>query len=387
VEDTEKEMTYKQDLNASLRRWRAFWRGEVTDRPPMVVHFREGAVKGASEDRQNPTIEDFEAQFDPDWVIEHTRAAEARFARRADFPDDTLPQVSAPSGLAVTGWLFGAQVQVLAGIPWVYPILEWIEDWPGLDFDLVRRRFDQILDIDRLLVDQSRGRYAVSAAVLDGPADMVVRLLSEQKLALALYEQPGEVDALFSALAGLWRELVQKKLRTLPLYGGGTATGWEYWVPGKGIALQEDFGQMVSPVQFRERILAHDRLLAGGMDCLWFHVHSGAMHMAREIAGDLAGAAKSQAFGAVQITNDYPAGPSMDEMLPTLQYIQERGCLILRKFTLDQLDRIVGHLSPKGLAIDIQCYDSTATDDIQTTFMSREEATEVLRWAEERFAR
>jgi hypothetical protein len=73
-------------------------------------------------------------------------------------------------------------------------------------------------------------------------------------------------------------------------------------------------------------------------------------------------------------------------MLPTLQYMQERGCLILRKFTVDQLDRVVGHLSPRGLAIDIQCYDSTATDDIQTTFMSREEAGRVLKWAGERLA-
>ena len=47
-------MTYKQGLEASLRRWRAFWQGEVADRPPMVVHFREGAAEGASEDRQNP---------------------------------------------------------------------------------------------------------------------------------------------------------------------------------------------------------------------------------------------------------------------------------------------------------------------------------------------
>jgi hypothetical protein len=372
---------YKRYLEASLQRWRAFWRGSVADRPPMVVHF-EGA-EGASADRQNPTVADFDVQFDPDWVIDRLPGVEARFARRADFPDDNLPQVSAPSGLAVTGWLFGAQVDVLAGIPWVWPILEQIEDWRQIDLNAVKDRYEQILAIDRLLADYSRGQYAVSATVLDGPADMVVRLLGEQKLALALYEQPDEVDALFAALAILWRDLVQQKLRAVPLYGGGTATGWEYWVPGKGIALQEDFGQMVSPVQFREMILKHDRGLQQGLDCLWFHVHSGAMHMAREIAGELV---PGGVFGAVQITNDYPAGPSIDEMLPTLQYIQERGCLILRKFTLDQLDRVMDHLSPKGLAIDIQCYDSTATDDIQTTFMSRQEAREVLAWADERFS-
>ncbi len=97
--------------------------------------------------------------------------------------------------------------------------------------------------------------------------------------------------------------------------------------------------------------------------------------MAREIAD-------SGAFGCVQITNDYPAGPSAKEMLPTLQYIQKRCCLILRKLSLDQLDSIMGQLSPEGLAIDIQCYDSTITKDIQTTLMTHEEAGKVMKWAE-----
>ena len=102
-------MTYKQNLETSLRRWRAFWRGEVADRPPMVVHFREEAAEGAPLDRQNPTIEDFEAQFDHAQVIERTRAAEARFARRAlyrsnegrgvhPFTKNDTGQMSRPAG-------------------------------------------------------------------------------------------------------------------------------------------------------------------------------------------------------------------------------------------------------------------------------------------------
>ena len=205
---------------------------------------------------------------------------------------------------------------------------------------------------------------------------MAVRMLGEEKLALALYEQPDEVEALFSACAEIWREHVQRKLALLPAYAGGTATAWYYWTPGRGMALQEDFGQMISPRHFRDVILTHDGRFREGLDCLWFHVHSGGMHMAREIAD-------CGAFHGVQITNDYPAGPAPEEMLPTLQHIQQRMCLILRKFTLDQLERILPHLSPKGLAIDIQCFDATATDDIQTTLMTHEEGLRTLAWAED----
>ena len=368
-------MSYKYRLQASLQRWRAFWRHDVADRPPLVVHFRLEEPETRPEERRERTLADFEAQFDPEQVANQVAQAETQFARRAGFPDDTLPQISAPSGVAVTGWLFGSQVEISAGIPWVWPHLERIDDWRSIDFDAARCRFDQILAIDSILSTLSQGQYAVSSASLDGPADMVVRMLGEEKLALALYEQPVEVESLFAHCTGLWRNFVHAKLQILPTYGGGTATGWDYWVPGKGIALQEDFGQMISPTQFRNMILKYDCQLAEGLDCIWFHVHSGALHMAPEIAS-------SGAFNGIQICNDYPAGPDIEDMLPTLQYIQERGCLILRKFTLDQLDRVIGKLSPQGLAIDIQCTDLRATNDIQTTLMSREQAVQVINWVE-----
>ena len=368
-------MQFKENLRDSLARWRAFWRHEVADRPPMVVRF-QGEPASQLEDLRMPDLEDFDRQFDFEYVSEHVRRAEAQFAQRAGFPDDTLPQVAAPNGLAVTGWAFGAQVEVAAGVPWVWPLLDCIDDWHGIDFDAVIRRFDQILEIDRLLASLSRGRYAVSSTSLDGPADMVVRMLGEEKIALALYDRADEVESLFSRCADVWQEVVRRKLRVIPTYGGGTATGWNCWVPGKGIALQEDFGQMISPKQFREMILNHDVRLVNGLDCVWYHVHSGALHMAREIAA-------SGVFHGIQITNDYPAGPAIEEILPTMQYIQQRACLILRKFSLDQLDSVIGHLSPKGLAIDIQCYDATATDDIQMTLMTRQDALQVIQWAED----
>ena len=368
-------MRFKTDLENSLARWNAFWRHDVTDRPPLVVRFREERVSQF----EDPAVTDvpyIERQFDPEYNTKNVHRLELQFAQRADFPDDTLPQVAAPSGLAVTGWALGAQVEIAAGIPWVWPVLDSIDDWHSIDFDVVERRFDQILEIDRMLTSVSRGRYAVSSTSLDGPADMAVRLLGEEKLALALYDQADEVERLFNRCTDLWQKVVRRRLGVIPTFGGGTATGWDYWVPGKGTALLEDFGQMISPKQFDEMILKYDKRLVNGLDCVWYHVHSGALHMARAIAS-------CGAFGGIQITNDYPAGPSIEDMLPTLQYIQERTCLILRKFSLDQLDSVIGHLSPKGLAIDIQCYDATAVDDIQTTLMTQEEALQVINWVKD----
>jgi hypothetical protein len=238
----------------------------------------------------------------------------------------------------------------------------------------IRLRVSKVREIDRLLVRTSNGRYAVGVGNVDGPADMAVRLLGEEPLAMALYDEPGEVEDLFTFLGRIWETIVLSKQQDIPRFCGGTATGWDYWVPGRAVSFQEDFAQMISPDHFRTYVLRHDRRLARHVDRAWFHVHSGALHMAREIA-------LSGGFAGVQICNDYPAGPTSREMLPVLKLIQQHGCLILRKFTIDQLDRVVPHLSPHGLALDVQCFDATATADIQNTLMSRNDAEAVLRWA------
>jgi len=368
-------MEFKRNFEKSLQRWKAFWQHSVAGRPPLVIRTRQQDTTDQAEgsSRRKKSLA-FDTRFEADYIHRLAEKAEEQFTRRLEVLDDTFPNVAGPGGLAVTGWIFGASVETVAGISWVEPVLDRIEDWRNIDFDAARERFDRILECYRILVEKSKGRYAVNPGVLEGPADMVVRMLGEEKLGLALYDNPEIVDALFTFLAELWSGLAAKKLELIPEYGGGTVSNG-YWLPGKGMGIQEDFGQMVSPRQFREMILKHDRALKEKLDSMWFHVHSGGLHMAREIAD-------SGAFDCIQVTNDYPAGPSAKEMLPTLQYIQKRSCLILRKLSLDQLDSISRYLSPEGLAIDIQCYDSTVTKDIQTTLMTHKEAEQVIQWAE-----
>jgi hypothetical protein len=329
-------MECKTNLEKSIRRWQTFWQHSVADRPPLVIRTYQKDVMTS---------------------------------------DDTIPQIDGQSGLSVTGWMFGAKVKTIAGISWVEPILNEAKDWHSIDFDAVGEKADSILESYRKLVKDSQGRYAISPGVLEGPADIAVRLLGEQKLALALYDYPDTVKSMFTFLTDFARELAIKKLNIIPRFDGGTACNG-YWIPGKGIGIQEDFGQMISPQQFREVILKHDRTIVKDLDNVWFHIHSGALQMAKEIVD-------SGTFGCIQITNDYPAGPSPKEMIPTLQYIQKRCCLILRKLSLDQLDSIIKYLSPEGLALDIQCYDSTITKDIQTTLMTNKEAEQVIAWADD----
>jgi hypothetical protein len=94
----------------------------------------------------------FEARFEADRIRRLAERAEEQFIRRSGILDDTLPHAAGPGGLAVTGWIFGAGVETVAGIPWVEPVLDRVEDWRKIDFSAVRERFDRILACYRILV-------------------------------------------------------------------------------------------------------------------------------------------------------------------------------------------------------------------------------------------
>ena len=57
----------------------------------------------------------------------------------------------------------------------------------------------------------------------------------------------------------------------------------------------------------------------------------------------------------IQIVNDAPAGPSLKQLIPVLQKIQRRHCLILRKYNIEELRSILPELSSAGLFVDTQC--------------------------------
>jgi len=224
-------MEFKSNFENSLKRWIAFWQHSVADRPPLVIRTRQQDTTDQAGGSRKKKPVAFETRFETDRIRRSAERAEEQFIQRLAVLDDTFPHVAGPGGLAVTGWIFGASVETVAGISWVEPVLDRIEDWRNIDFNAARERFDRVLGCYRILAEKGMGRYAIDPGVLEGPADMVVRMLGEEKLGLALYDSPETVDALFTFLTELWSGLAVKKLELIPEYGGGTVSNG-YWLPG-----------------------------------------------------------------------------------------------------------------------------------------------------------
>jgi hypothetical protein len=143
-------------------------------------------------------------------------------------------------------------------------------------------------------------------------------------------------------------QAVNHQLDLLPRYYGGTCDLFYMWTPGRGNGLTCDIAQVLSPQLFQEYLFHLYQQIVENLDSPWMHTHSATAFMYEEFL-------KLKGLLGIQISNDGAAGPSIRELLPLLEKIQERHCLILRKFSFEEIKSVIGELSPAGLLVDVPC--------------------------------
>jgi hypothetical protein len=194
-------MLDKPGWEQSLRRWQAFWAGELADRPPIQVAIVSGEALDTGEP---PSLESTLARFDPLRNEPILEAAERALNRHAAIPDDNPPAMQAGGGVYFTGAVFGAPVRATADVMTAEPILD---DWDQLDdlrLDLDNAWVRRALGLARQLVARSGGRYAVTPGLIEGPSDICAALRGITRLAGDLYEFPEEVRRLAEMGAVAW---------------------------------------------------------------------------------------------------------------------------------------------------------------------------------------
>jgi hypothetical protein len=346
----------KRGWDASLARWRAFWQGELLDRPPVLIHRLSGFaadISNAETLSSNTLLARNLALYDPAQNAAWLDRAEQSLLARADMPDDMPPAIVAGGGVHFTGAIFGAPIRVTANMLTSDPILP---DWAAakdVRYDPGNPWVQRALGLARQLLTRSAGRYAVTPGLIEGPSDICASLRGITELAGDLYTHPEEVRALAKVGAEAWAAYLRAMHAIVPLYDGGTVTQWNVWAPGRAAAFQEDFCTVISPRQYREFFQPLDRELARQVDIFWVHVHAGEIHLVSELL------TMAEVRG-VQIVHDGDASPPLSKVLPVMQAVQRAGRgLIVRKYSPQELEGILPHLQPRRLAIDTYCSDNT----------------------------
>ena len=145
---------------------------------------------------------------------------------------------------------------------------------------------------------------------------------------------------------------------------GGYCDNYGIWTPGRSTYFANDVSCLVSPATYRRQLFEFDGQIAASLDTPWLHVHSGGAYLVPEFL-------RIPDLVAIQIVNDRPAGPSLRELVPLLEQIQQNHGLLLRKYPLPELEEILPVLSPAGLYIDTQAASRGEARQILEAWNSR----------------
>lgn len=262
----------------------------------------------------------------------------------AQTPEDFLPGVS-PYDLCWTEALAGCPLRWRAGQVWAEPFLSQPE--------VVAAPSDanpwmaHLVDLTRLEVRTARGDYPVCQPLMRGPVDMAAAALGDEALCLALLDQPEASRALLQSCTELFIGAVLRWREVAPLFDSGTCL-YGLWAPGTSVRTQCDNAALLSPDIYRRFLRPCDERICRHFDYPLMHTHSGFIAMAAPVLLEVRG------LRAVQVSLDWPAGPTVADLLPTFQLLNDHLPLIITgALTRAELELLLAGLRPAGLCLQV----------------------------------
>ena len=349
-------MLYKPDIKKIIERYKAFWAVDVLDRPPIRVRFSTDHM------------------VDNEWS-DAVATPEGHFAfwernaqLRACLDDDEIPTATLDLGPAFLPAVMGGRISFSNGTSWcshIIPDLSDISAVRELRFDKTNPMIAGFLSRVDYFSAHAQGKMAVGIALLVGGSDAVGALRGTTEAYTDLAQDPAGFSDLLKICTDAWIAVQELQFRCVPSFFGGYCDNYGIWSPGKSGYFSNDLSTCVSSQMYRRLMMEQDSRMAAVMEYPWMHTHSA---QARLIPDFL----DIPAIHGLQIVNDGIAGPDLNEVFPYAQMVQKRGkCLLLRKYSIEELMPYLPKLSPKGLLIDTQCGSLSEAKDIIKDFSAQ----------------
>lgn len=319
-------------------RYRAFWRGEPLDRPPVIFDtigpWQHPMYHGAGYDytRYGEDIAAFCRDFRAVWEA------------RAGFPDDTVPCIAPQMGGAIEAALLAGEIAWGSEVSVLKPHnpLEACADLGAIRFRRENPYFQRLCREAAYLADQSRGEFGVNIEASMSLTTAMSQLRGGTQFMFDVTDRPEAVRTLaevaLEALLALQAELA--RLNPLP---DGTAHRWlNYWHPGTGFWFSEDDAVMLSAAMYRDLFLDLDTRLCAGVETAVAHWHTVGLHLIPVLL-------ELPNLRMIQLSFD-PNGPDFDTVLTACRPIVEadRKVCFQNGYDENQIRRIFTALPPEA---------------------------------------
>jgi hypothetical protein len=241
------EMSWKENWPEAERRWRAYWQGEIVDRPAMLVTApREPPV--VVEEPANPKDKWTSIEYQVRWSeavnLSHHYLAEA------------VPQVPGPQA----AWCayYGGPLTYLPDTIWMDTFLEdwsrapdWKRDWDDWGWR-------HLTEMMRALAAARQGRFFVGfpPTMHTAPNDMLAQMRGVNRFLVDLVEHPDEVTAALTAIRANFGRMYDDLWDLIHSYGyEGYGNWWPIWCPDRLGVFQSDISCMISADMFERFIV------------------------------------------------------------------------------------------------------------------------------------
>lgn len=347
-------MLYKEDWPQARERWEAFWQGEVLDRVCISVTAPRRDAPPVAQRKDAPANGEA-LHTDIERTIEGNHA---RFGSTF-WGGEALPVWTSALALVAHGH---SEARFDPDTVWGRPWLSRSSP-DAYRFDPGNRWWRRMLEMQTILLEESRGKYFVGDSGPNSPTDALSSLRGPEGLCLDILDRPDEVRAMLAYLTEV-RDWMNERLYPplLEAYGGIPYECVE-WGPGRAWPpLQCDFSIMIGPGQFREFVMPELTYFADRAERCKYHLDGpGALrHLPAILEIDKIGYVQwVPGAGA-------PAGLYWIDVWNT---VRAAGKSIQVKVPYGEVEEAVRTFGPKGLFI-------------RTTAPTEEAARELLRRAE-----
>ena len=334
------------ELENVIERHRRFWALQAAEQPILRVRQHRPLAFGGHSGRYLPSLSEGDLIEPERLTFEAVLADQPATLLDGFFFDGIqLP------GLCWTEALTGCPVRMERGGPWAEAFL----DRRAQILERCRRGLPRednpwlgkFREGTRLLAARAGGRFPVIQPLMRGPLDMMASALGHETMATAFYDDPGLAHELLNLCTGTFVALAREHTALAPPFLGGDVT-FGLWAPGRTIRTQLDNAVLLSPRLYRDFFLPYDSRVFHAFDFVVMHVHSGCLHIIDALLS-------APELSAIQVSIDFPGGPLLSEILPTLREIQGRKPLIVTgPATDEEIDLVRASLPPAGVALDLE---------------------------------
>jgi len=334
-------MEFKPDWEEAMRRFEAWWEGEILDRVCIQVT----APRAGAKPRSLPVP----ARLEERWTnIEYVLDVAEERMRTTFYGGEAFPLYWPNLGPDVFAAYLGAELIFAEGTSWAKPL---IEDWataPPLRFDRENRWWKLTLQMTEAALERALGRYFVGLTDLHGGLDALAALRGQQNLCLDLIERPDKVKEAMAFLTPLWftiyeepHRLIQRKLR-------GSSTWIGLWSPGKMYPVSCDFICLISPSMGREFVLPDIVAEIEWLDHSIYHLDGpGALP-------HLDALLEIPQLGGIQWVPGAGSPPTR-EWVPLLKRIQAAGKNLHLGVAPQDIESLLEQISPRGVMFRTHC--------------------------------